>query len=251
METKELKVHVDGDTKTLVIREGDAEVIHQDEKVELEGAINAPWSFFKERMIVGNDKGIAGMPEKIQHDMKRSHLVFSYLKKYIVLVMVENNPIKYIVKGRLIENPDIKKLNVNTGHKFNSKQLCDMLRFNKFYFADKEENGALIENLQKTKVSIQTQIEKEHNNQTGNKRDLYDVKVDRGTPLAFNLQLPVFIGQSPIKFSVEINIDVRENNIEFWLESPELAELLESKTREIMDAELTQFKDKGLVIIEQ
>lgn len=250
--TDKVEVKVEEGVKTLVLREGDAEVIHQNEKVEIEGTISAPWKFFKERMMIALDGSPTGMTDKIQHDMKLSHLVFSYQRRYVNLIMVENNPIKYIVKGKLIENPDIKKLQVNTGKKFTSKELCDLLRMNKFFFADKDQNGTVIQNLQKIKVSIQTQIEKEANDKTGDKRDLYDVKVNRDqTPLEFNLSLPIYVGQPATKFKVDINIDVRDRNIDFWLESPELAELLEAKCREVIDAEVKQFEEKGLVIIEQ
>jgi hypothetical protein len=144
---------------------------------------------------------------------------------------------------------EIKKLKINTNEILTIKDLTRMIKFNKYWFADKDENNALVQNLQKFKASIQQQIEAEHDTR-GNKKSAFEVKVDSTMKMSFVLEMPVFIGQPNKKFKVDIAFDVRDGEIDVWLESPELEDLLKNEAVSIIDSEIKQMSDKGIVVIE-
>jgi len=153
------------------------------------------------------------------------------------------------VVGKLHPHPQIKKLKINTNEILTIKDLTRMIKFNKYWFADKDENNALVQNLQKFKASIQQQIEAEHDTR-GNKKSAFEVKVDSTMKMSFVLEMPVFIGQPNKKFKVDIAFDVRDGEIDVWLESPELEDLLKNEAVSIIDSEIKQMSDKGIVVIE-
>lgn len=234
---KKIEVHVDKDVKVLEIREGKALELYQDGPVTIEGTISAPSRFFKER--------------KEQHDVKRCHVVFSYRKLYVNFICVENrNDKKYVLKGALQINPDIASLGVNTKDKYTSKELSDLLRFNKFFFADKAQATAIVSNLQKFKAKIEKEIEAFDDNK-GNKKDLYEVKTTGNHDLEYTLEMPLFIGQPNVRFRVDVCVDVTDGDILFYLESTELSELNKGEAEKIINAELKNFEGTGIAIIEQ
>lgn len=220
---------------TVVERTGDAEKIFHNTSVNLSGDIKAPGNFIEKRID--------------QNPALRSHVLFSYRGLFIKLKTNENHELNYTVDGKLILNPDIQKLKINTMERMTVKTLSDLLRFNRFFFSDKDQHSSIISNLQKFRASVQSQIEQETSTR-GDKKDLYDVKVNTDLSLNFALQMPVYIGQQPKKFNVEICFDVSDRNISVWLESPELVEITQVDAIKIIDEQLSRFP-KEFVIIEQ
>lgn len=220
----------------IVHREDNAKIVHAKKPLALEGTITAPGNFIVNR--------------KDQEKFDRSHVKWSLSNLYITLVTRENHPLAYEVTGRLIKNPEIEKLCVNTKKTQSVKDLAQLLRFNKYFFADGDQNIKIVENLMKFKVTAQTHIEKEEATR-GNEKDIYEIKgVDSNIDLTFELNMPIYIGQAPKKFKVEILYKIRERNVEVWLESPELADLWRSNAEEIIQTELKRIPD-DIVKIEQ
>ena len=233
-----------GDSKdgvlTIIHRNNEAPIkVWYDQPTRLNGTIAAPGNFYGERK------------EQMKDVIKKSHVKYNYRDVLIILVLSENREINTEVKGSLTVNPDLKMLEVNTKNKLDSKELTELLKFNRYYFADKSQCNAIIEKLQTTKVKIETDLETILNQGTGRERNVYD-KVVRGIePMTYNLFMPLFIGQEPVKFEVTINIDARDSEVNFWLESIELEELKKANAKTIIDAELARFEESGLVMIEQ
>jgi hypothetical protein len=220
----------------IVHREDDAKIVHAKKPLVLKGTITAPGNFIVNR--------------KEQEKFDRSHVKWSLSGLYITLITRENHPLAYEVTGELIKNPEIEKLCVNTKKTQSVKELAQLLRFNKYFFADGDQNIKIVENLMKFKVTAQTHIEKEEATR-GNEKDIYEIKgVDSNIDLTFELQMPIYVGQAPKKFKVEILYKIRERNVEVWLESPELADLWRSNAEEIIKAELARMPE-AIVQIEQ
>lgn len=238
----------DGELK-IIHRQDEALKVHYETAVALSGTISAPRKFLEER---GKDGIGSGAGDDAQQPIKRSHILFNYRDLYIQFKGNENHPLSYSINGKLTVNPQLKELEVNTGKRFSSKELSQHMKFKRFHFLSKEECNKMVADLQSYKAKLSTEIEKEFNNQTGSKRDLYDVKVlNDGKPLGFVLNVPLYIGFAPVKFPVEINIDIQGKEIYFWLESADLVEALQEHAQRIIDEELKFFAGKGYVLIEQ
>lgn len=233
----------------IIHREDKAEVIHDENGLKLSGTITAPRKFLEER----GKAGMGGDDAAAQQEVKRSHIVYNYRDLYIRFKGDENyEALSYNVQGQLTINPEIAGMKVNTKSFMNSKELSQHLRFTRYNFANREENVTIVSNLQSFKAKIMAEIEKNFNNQTGDKKELYDLKVLRdGQPLGFHLLMPLYIGQKPVKFYVEIMVEASHQSVQFWLESPELTDLLKDEAKKIIDEELKFFAGKGYVLIEQ
>ena len=184
-----------------------------------------------------------------EHKDLKCHVLYNYRKGYIKLRTEEDEEIYYSVHGSLVKNPQIIEMKINTKEKITIKALTEHLRFNRFFFADKDRWLSLISNLQKFKVEAQKTIEDQNDNR-GNVKELYEIKNTSNLDLSFDVMMPVFVGQPAKKFKVEIAYAVREKAIEVWLESPELAELERADCEAIINKELTRFP-KTYVFIEQ
>lgn len=216
-------------------------IVYKKDPVQLEGTIQAPGNFVAKR--------------KKEHNDLKVHVLYSYAGLFIKLrteedADAEQNEAFYGIVGRLIPNPDIAKLKINvSGSRMSTKDLTDLLKFNRFLFRDKDQNARIIENLQKFKLTAQKHIEA-NDDSRGNVKDLYEIKNESNVDLGFDLMLPVYVGQPAKSFRVDINYTVRERQIDVWLESAELAELLRSEAMRIIDSELKRFPEE-YVFIEQ
>lgn len=222
----------------IVHRRDDKKIVHAKKPLTLTGVISAPGNFIEKRTD--------------QDEKDRVHVLFSKNQEnlFIELVTRENHPLSYRIKGTLEKNPDIAMMRVNTKKTSSVKELSELLKFNRFFFPDKDQNMAIVSNLQKFRVSAQTFIEKEDANR-GNEKDIYEIKgAETNIDLTFDLMMPLFKGQPAKKFKVEILYRIRERNVEVWLESAELAELYRAEAEGIIDTELKRFP-KEFVFIEQ
>lgn len=236
LELNKLKANDKGEL-TIIKRTDDKKIIHAHQPVEIIGVITAPGNFIEVR--------------KAQDKFERSHVLYSYRDLYIKLITRENvETLGSEITGKLIKNPDLDKLMLNSQRVLNNRELTQLLKFNRVFFNDKDENGTVVTNLQRLKVSAQQFIEKLEA-EKGNEKEYFEIKVgDSNVDLSFVLNMPVFIGQPAKKFKVEICYRVRERNVEFWLESVELADLLKAESEEIINKELERFP-KEIVKIEQ
>lgn len=211
-------------------------IYHEITGVSLEGDIKAPGNFITKRQKQALEK--------------RCHVLYNYREGYIKLVTKENHPLKYNITGKLMEHPWLTALRINVkGATTGVKELTDLLKKYRFLFADRAENTKIIGNLQKFRVEATKFIET-HNDNAGNQKDYFEVKASSNIDLEYVLKMPVFIGQPEKTFKVTVCYNVRERNIELWLESPELIELLADESQKIIDEELKRIPET-FVFIEQ
>jgi len=235
MENKN-QINVPEGTKELIIREGEAlDVSHLiPQKVSISGTITAPRMYIEKR--------------KRMHEDIKVHVLFSRENMQIKLICDEKNKIGTEITGKLLLNPELLKFKINTPVTYTLNELKQFLKMNRSFFVNVDENFKIVSNLEKVKISVQTQIEQEKDTR-GNKTDNYQVKVDSGLEMSFNLDLPVYLGQPKKKFKVDICLDVRDKAVSVWLESVELREIEISERDAIINAELESFSD--YVVIEQ
>lgn len=233
---KELNITLTGEQKELIVREGQALPVSNPNCIDLTGTIEAPKEFWEKRQT--------------EHKEKDCHIVYSYDGLYVKLVCDETLQWYKRVTGQMKKNPDLAEFNINTGTTYQVQQLHTKLKFMRMFFSDKEKYTELLNNLQKQKTSIQTEIEKEFSDR-GDKKNAHTVVVTSDMALGFNLTMPLYKGGQPVKFKVDICFDVRDRNIDVWLESVELKEALATEATERIDKVVNYFKEQEIACIEQ
>jgi hypothetical protein len=210
-------------------------------RVAIAGTISAPANFIAKR--------------KDQDPELRSNVQYSYQGRYIKLCTNETNEDNeahtegYNINGALTENPQIAALQINTNTTFTISNLTKHLRMKRPFFADNDQYERLIQKLQNFSAKVNADIN-QINDRKGNIEDSYKVTLNSNHENQFHVFMPVFIGQEPRKFNIEIACEARDRQVIFWLESTELLILLEKDTKGIIDAELKRFPE-GFVFIEQ
>lgn len=231
-----IEIKVEGSTKELIIREGQAEIIKEPRIVNIDGTIQGPAEFYTKR--------------KGEIEPKNCHVLFSYEKLFIKLVLDETNHYSGTITGKAITNPDLAKFGINSGSKIWTKnELKQFLKMNRAFFKDVDSNLKIVTNLEKFSATIQAQID-DHKDDRGNAKKSAEVKIDTNLDLNFVLCMPIFIGQPNSTFLVEICFDVRDNGITIWLESPELQETIIKQRELLINKNIEVFKSE-FVVIEQ
>jgi len=236
------KVYKQGESQNeLVIRTGEAEEIKYKKAVEITGVINSPAKFFEKR--------------KELHNNDECHLLFDKQKGIITLVVNEQNADSgYKITGKLTPNPDLNeafklKVDGRSSGKSAIRDLMDALKFNKYFFVDKEVNAKIVTSLMLFKGKVQTEIES-LNNERGDKRELKASKLEHELVEYFMVSMPIYRGMSAQQFRVDVRCEVASSgDVIVWLESTELGELNKTALETVIAAELKVFD--SIVCIEQ
>lgn len=237
MEKEQITVNIDRDTKELVIRHGDASKPIAKKGVELSGSIFAATEFYlKRRAVAGFDK-LTG------------HVLYSYNERKIILVINEDLPSKSTITAQMKINPVLESFSINSQKIWTLKELTKQIRMNKMAFKSGEEWQKIINQLENFKADINTKIQQAGDNR-GNKTNLMKVDVTGNIAQGFVLKLPVFLGTEERTFKVDICYDVRDQEVDVWLESTELATSVADEAKKTIDAEISKLKI-DLVCIEQ
>lgn len=231
----ETKITVENGIKELVIRQGDAEKIQLPKIINITGTIASPAEYLLKR--------------KSELVAKNCHVIFSYIKMYIKLIVDESNHYSATITGQTELNPDLKKFGINETRLFTIKELKQFLKFNRIFFAEIDANMKMITNLERFSASVQTQIDA-HSNDRGDKKQSLEVKIDSNLDLNFVLNMPIFTGESASKFQVEVCCDIRDGATSIWLESPELQSLIITGREALIKKNIEPFKSE-FVVIEQ
>lgn len=234
---KDLHVKVEqvqGDT--LIIREGTALPQVAPNKITITGDIKTVSSFINKRKDAGDLPGLQRI------DPNLAVVVVDREKNTILLSLNPADPFGAVITAKLEPNPDLEKFGINKNVQFSQKELVQLLKFSRVYFEDFGQHGTLLKAYQAFTAKTFTSIAGEQDNR-GNKNFAFDKKVETGLPSAFVMKLPVFKGQEPRRFMVEICLDVTDAAASFWFESVELAEMSEIESEAILKTELESCSD--------
>jgi hypothetical protein len=211
------------------------------------GVITAPADFFKAKYVNG--------------DMLTNENVLFRFTDMLVSYSIEDGTVFYEeniasnegstkIKGSLKLNPDLKVLGINTQKTYTSQALADVLKFNRLLFKSPDECMNMVSKLKKFSATIATEIVNSNDNQ-GNKNLSYAQKIATEMNLSFTLSCTLFSGRTEaITFKVDIEFDLRDKAIEFWLVSVELKEIMDTTKEVIVLDEVSIFKNKGVPCIQ-
>lgn len=224
-------------------RTGDAPEIIKNDTGIFKTTINGPWEFYSKKYGVNSSQNFPkeGMA-----------LRFSYEEKSLIFYEnVKDTSGGLIIEGSLNLSKELVNLEINSGKAWTSSHLSQLLKFNRLLFANTEECLELVTNLQKFTAKITTEIQ-DINDKQGNKTQAIIQQASHQIKLQFTLAAPVFKhDQNKSTFMVNINLEVRDRAIEFWLESVELKEIIDSRVREEIDAQVTKFDNVGIACLQK
>jgi len=234
MESEKIQVVTSDSTKEIIIREGAAPIINNPKPQSFDGHIDAPADFYKVR--------------KAQVKPDTAIVVYNFDNGTIELMVDPSDALAPVIKGRIASNKFLDAFKINTGNQYGLKELMNLLRLNRVFFPDKDENDKVVSGMSKFKGKVTSDIES-RNDLKGNKKESFEVELSHSLQLNFKLQMPLFKNDIEKSFLVDIMCDITDGNIKFWLESTELGEMIKVRRDELIQGQLESFD--GLVMIKQ
>ena len=222
---QELNVHVENGVKTVEVLTGLAQKRSEPLKVQVNGLINAPFSYLEKRKDV------------IEHE--KCHLIVDHSEGKLTLVLDEKNNYKDTITGELKLNPDFVKFGINDGTQRDTFELADFIKMNRFFFSDKNVALKLVSDLKNFKAKVNKQIEQSTNDR-GNTRLLQDQVVESNIPESFDITIPVFKGQPVKTFKIEINI--QPQSFACALISPDVKDLINEIKSKLISGQIDKIK---------
>jgi len=229
---------------TLAIMEGKVLEQKPPVKIVIAGHITAPTEFLKKRFrdridaATGPNNGII-----LQNvDIRNAVLIVNEDAMTIELKLDPENVYGTEVTGKLEFTHYLEDFHINTNKQFERKEMTKLLRYSKPLFRDADKYQELLTAYQT--LDLKALIEARQEDDTrGNKNYSLSKKVTTNLPETFVLRLPIFKGQRPEEFRVEIDIDTTEGSARFNFQSPELKALIDQRKIEIFEEQLKEFQD--------
>jgi hypothetical protein len=198
--------------------------------VNITGDINAPGDFYEQRLNIN----------KSCFDAARTLVTVCRQTGAIDFFSDPGNYYGSHVGGRLTENTILEEFRIGSSEPWRVADLAKFLRRRRFYFMDTQAGNALIAELSALKVSTTGQIEQVNDNR-GNKRNLVEQAVKTDLPTTVWLRAPIYRGQAPVSFEVEIYIELQGAQVLCQLESPSLEQLRFDQISAILDGQIERF----------
>lgn len=221
MKSEKYNIVVPEGVQELIIREGEAEKIHEPNSIEFSGVITNPYEYLKK-----------GFDEE---EIINSTLEYSYEKKQICLRYAIRTVNPDMILGSMKIHEELDSFGLNSGKRVEPSKMAEFLRTKMHYFLDRAEGMKLVKELQEFKAKVDKEIEKA-DDKRANVRQVYVQKVTSNIPTEFSLNLPLFVGGERIPIRVEIDIDPFELNC--VLISPSLKEMIDTEVTAVIDEQL-------------
>lgn len=213
-------------------------------QIKIAGHITAPAEFLKKRFRNLLDSAPSANNGHILQkvDIAAAVLIVDEDAMSITLRLDPEHPFGTEITGQLQFTNYLDSFHVNTGKQFTRPELTKLLRFSKELFRDEDKYEELLKAYQV--FDFKALIEAAQQDDTrGNKSSSFVKKLTTNLPESFVLRLPIFKGQLPEEFRVEIGIDTTEQTARFNFESPELSALIDQRKIEIFEEQLKEFQD--------
>lgn len=221
----------------IIIREGQALPQREPVKINISGDIKTVSSFISGRKDVSDS--IAG-----HQFINKGRAIVEVDKqaRTIVLKLDPADPLGGVVTAKMELNPDLIEFCINAKKTFKQKELVDLIKFSRLAFDDAEKHAMLLGAYRAFNAKAFIDMASDSDNR-GNKSSSFNKKVETNLPIDFVLNIPIFKGQEPLKFHVEICLEVTDGGCNFWFESVELAELIEIENERLLKIELESCAD--------
>lgn len=211
---------------------GEAEKKVYPKSINISGVLSAPADFLKGKIALFNKQD--------------AHLIIDRDKNALTLNLDDRNEKSPVtITGRLTPSEDLAAWCINTPTRWTVGSLLAFVRERKFFFADSMVHAKLIASLQKWNVNVETVI-KQHNDNSGNSLAQLERKVGEiDLVKEFSLSIPIYKGYDKKTFVVNIGLDPKNNQVDFFLYSDELFYLTRSDREMLFAREIENFKTLG------
>lgn len=232
----ELNLTVSGKESTILI--GTANTPDLPERLSIVGNFSSVGNFLKIKKSSAN---------QFQEIKPENAIVTCDFDNLTIKLQTNPNDVNgTVVEGRAEYSNELKEFGVNQGKFFSRETLIKILRYNRRFFPNREENAKLLSSYQNFSASVKKDISA-NTDLRGNAERSFNKQIKTDIAESFVLEIPIFKGEDSVSFPVEICIEENDSGVRFWFESVELAELLEVKKDALFEREL-QFCE-GLAII--
>lgn len=229
----EITVQSTGPETKLVILEGKALEEKYPRKIDIVGNIESVSAFLKKR-----DNGF----DLQKVDQSKVIVIVDKEQMYIQLQLDPQNEFGSVVKGVLELSPELEKFHINEAKTYKREELVQLIRFNRLAFDNKEQHEKVLNAYMAFEAKTSGEIGAS-NDTRGNRDASFKKVVSTNIPTEFTLLIPIFKGKEPLRFRVEICLDVTDGGARFWFESTELHELIETHREIIFNEELKNCSD--------
>lgn len=222
--------------KVLVIRYDDPLKVHDPEKVVLEGVITTPSEFVTKRGDLV--------------DPKKSYVEFSKKELSITLTVNEADKFKTIVKGKLVRNPFLNMLRINTSQPFGVAELRKALQFAPIHFKDRDRHKSLMFSLSNYKAKVEKTVEefndrKEKTKGSSVKKSIVEVSQD--FVFDFILFTPLFLGGPKVEIPITVAMEPGDGSVDLLLEYDDWEHVQEREIEAIFEQESKFFAAFAIV----
>lgn len=242
---QELKVHIENAGNELIIREGKAaDPLPNKEPriIAITGDIHSVSNFLKIRDAEPENYEPGWSSQEVDYNK-----AIVTVDKFAGTLLLQLDPESHYgasILGTLEQSKEIEPFYINQEKRFDRKQLLKLIKFSRLFFNDKDMHAELMLSLSKLKMKTEQELKQEDDNR-GNKTNSFERKMidDSGFAKFFTLFIPIFKGFDAVTIRVEICFEPTDTGIMFWLESPELVEVTQSKLDSIFNKELESCSD--------
>lgn len=240
---EQYNVHLPPGTTELTVFHSTKVQPREPKETAVTGVISAPWDYYNHHFEENN----LGDKENIV-------VTYSESAKIITLTYPEHEPYQDVIHGVLKANPDLNVFKINTGHVWTHTKLRDLIRFNRVFFADKEHAGEILKVMMDFKAKADTEMaHKDDQRGTSAARMSVNIEIERLSKelgLEFKLRMPLFAGQEPTEFLVEMQPVLEDNIVHLVLESPEMKQYEREQNSSLIGIEISKFKEKGICVMQ-
>lgn len=226
------------DKAELIIRQVNDEVkeklpIQEPEQVSISGNITAIFDFLEKRWNA----------EDKQIDHCRTHILVD--RDHLMMKLVINETDKRnrkVISGKIALSRQYESFGINEKENWDPMDLGNFFRINRSYFANKDENFALVAALKGFKAKVHQTVEREEKD-NGGRTDCFRQVVDSTLPKAFSVKIPIFKGTEPSTINIEIIAHVHGREFELELISADAAEIVETCRDKLFNEEIAKIRE--------
>lgn len=236
---EELKLNVTTTQNEIIVRKGQAEEIKPPLKFEHKGNIDSVANFLYQRVALN------------LINQGQCTIFANKEKKEIRLLINETNHYSNQVSGSLQLSEKFNEFAINTEHHFVPEKLGQLIKMNRSRFANIDTAMQLGSQLKDFKVKAETEVSRNDNNRGSVQNVISKVITDMNIPENFKIKLPIFKGQDPVEFEVEIY--VRSSDMNIQLISYEAEDIISKEVDRLFDVEIKRIQEIApqIVIINQ
>jgi hypothetical protein len=212
---------------------------------KITGTIDAPSEFFKKRHNKIGKNQVSS--DSLNYNYDASYVEFDYVNNTIMLVVNAAHPGEIQVTGKFVENNIFSLLKINSTECYSTpNELLQMIRHKSNIFKSIEDHKQILNSLRNFTMNI-TREHKQWSDQRGNAGKSESFVLKEPHVLGFEINVPIFSGEPKSIIKVEVEIEIRNNNPEFFLVSPELPILMEEYKNKKFAELLEDFEDIAII----